>query len=175
MRAQVVSSVADLPVCRLKIARRLGVSPAPVALNGPVTTSVGHAARRGEGRVGAEVGVDLVNACAALTIDQRDARCACGPAVTFIRKLRGLSTLTCSPSSVRSTPARPTAASAERELVFRIERERVVEHDAAARAERQPVDVAVLREPAGGANVVCNGASVRSPTARRLIFIAAET
>ena len=100
---------------------------------------------------------------------------ACGPAVTFIRKPRGLSTLTCAPSSVRSTPPGPAPRPPNRELVFSVERERVMNTHAAARAEWQPVDVAVLREPAGGANVVCDGASVRSPTARRLIFIAAET
>jgi DNA-binding transcriptional regulator YdaS (Cro superfamily) len=34
-------SSAALAGLQLKIARRLGVSPAPVASNGPVTTSVG--------------------------------------------------------------------------------------------------------------------------------------
>src|SRR6185503_18274390 len=41
---------------------------------------------------------------------------------------------------------RAKASSAKRELVFGVEWECVMEHDAAARAERQPIDVTVLRK-----------------------------
>ena len=42
---------------------------------------------------------------------------------------------------------RTKTSSAKRELVFRVEWERVMEHDTAARAEWQPVDVTILCEP----------------------------
>ena len=56
-----------------KIRRRLGVSPAPVTLWGPVMMSIRHAARRGEHGVPTEIRIDLVNAGSALAIDHRDA------------------------------------------------------------------------------------------------------
>ena len=58
---------------QMKIRRRLGVSPTPVALNGPVIDE--RSARRPgrERGVDAEVRVDLVDARAALAIEQRRA------------------------------------------------------------------------------------------------------
>ena len=44
VRAQVVFVGRDLSAGTMKIWRRLGVSPTPVALNGPVIVSVLHAA-----------------------------------------------------------------------------------------------------------------------------------
>ena len=45
-----------------------------------------------------------------------------------------------------SRPRRRRRATAHRELVFGVERERVLHDHAAARAERQPLDVPVLRQ-----------------------------
>ena len=52
----------------------------------------------------------------------------------------------------RRRPAKPRAARLpDLQVVLRVERERVADDDAAARAERQAVDVRVLREVAGHA------------------------
>ena len=73
--------------------------------------------------------------------------------MTLRRKLRGFSTLTCSPSMVTSMPPpAPPPPASQREVILGVERKCVVDQHAAARAKRQPLDVTVLREPGRRAN-----------------------
>ena len=134
-----------------KMRVRLGVSPVPVALNGPSDGQRLHAAAGGERRVVAEVREGLVHAGAALPIDERDADRvrAGGDPLAEAPRVRAPSAA--APSSVTSRRRPPSppppAAAADGELVLRVEREGVRDEHAAARAERQPLDVPVLRQP----------------------------
>jgi hypothetical protein len=111
---------------------------------GPGDHEVRHAAGSGEDGVGAEIRVDLVDARPALTVRQRqpdrvrsrrDFHAEAARVVRFhLLAIDG------------DVDGRTPAASAEGEVVFGVEREGVANQHPAASAERQPVDVTILRQ-----------------------------
>ncbi len=142
---------------------RLGVSPTPVVLERAGDHEVRHAARVREHRIRAEVRIDLVHASAALPIRQRQA-----DGVRPGRHLQAeaarvvdLDLFAVERDVERS--AGTAAPAADRELVFGIEREGVVNQQAAACAERQAVDVTVLRQPWRRREGDLRGAPARRP------------
>jgi len=166
VRAQDASSAAVAGL-HVKIRRRVGVSGA-FGVERSEDRDVLHAARDAELRVDAEVGIDLVDAGAAIAIQQRHAdRVRSGrhrdAELAGVRHGNLLAVdrhVSCACGTAATRPA-----ATDGELVLRVEREGVRERQPAAGAERQTVDVLVLRKAGrrriddlrGGGRTVANG------------------
>ena len=83
------SSLGASPGWQTKMRRRLGVSPAPVALNGPVMTTV-WMPPAGVNAASIRKSENWSSTPAAALRSTSAAPIVCGPAVTLIRKLRGV-------------------------------------------------------------------------------------
>ena len=166
----------------MKIRRRLGVSPGPVGFERSVD---GEARARPALLASSENRSSTPRACARRTIATP---IVCGPAgiVSAHRRRSASRPTSCDALAVqrdldrlvgthRRQPEDAAAGAADAELVLGVERKHVLDEQAAARAERQPFAVRRLRDAARRRYVVSSGLVVGSPTARRLIFAAAET